>query len=113
MSQNQIETINENLFNGLVNLQTVNLFKNKIKTINQKLFKTCAKIYEIDLSENELSALELNTFKGLMYLNHIALHKNKWKSDDKLQLTLEKSVEFVSFREDFDENNLDLVNISK
>ena len=36
------------------------------------------------------------------------MHKNQWKSE-KLELALEKSVEFVSFKNDFDDNDIESI----
>ena len=101
------------MFNGLPSLQSLNLFSNKLKTLDPKLFRALGSLQEIDLSQNELTSIDVNQFKGLTKLNSISLQKNPWKNPDKLELAIERSVEFVSFKNDFDDNDLDSVVVLK
>ncbi len=77
------------------------------------MFRALGNLQEIDLSQNELTSIDPYTFKGLTKLNSISLHKNPLKNPEKLELYLEKSVEFVAFKNEFDDNDIDAVVILK
>lgn len=107
ISSNQIEKINNGVFNCLVKLTIISLSSNKINEIDHNAFKGCLNLNVIYLSNNNIKHLEKDTFTGLNQLNTIWLNNNEFKSD-KLELELEKSVKFISFKNDF-LNNIDSI----
>ena len=76
LSNNLIERIDWNLFEGAPNLQSIDLHKNKLKVIDASLFKGLDKLIRIDLSSNKLTNLNSRLFNGLMSLTMIELKEN-------------------------------------
>ena len=71
--------IDENTFNGLNNLENLNLLYNYITKINPSTFINLEKLKELNLSGNELEEINKDTFNGLNNLENLNLSSNKLK----------------------------------
>ncbi len=65
LSNNQITTIEANVFNGLTNLTMLYLFNNQITTIEVNAFNGLTNLTELDLSDNQITTIEANEFASL------------------------------------------------
>ncbi len=97
LQMNKIEVLQKDIFSGLVNLTHINLSINELKNLNEETFSELKNLKLINLSENSLTSLGQKTFSGLKKLEKIYLHNNKF-GENSLQLILEPSVLFVSFK---------------
>ena len=68
-------TFNENQFKGLTKLEGVYLGANKFTSLPANLFNNLTALATLDLGGNELTSLDQNVFKGLKSLKSI---KNKY-----------------------------------
>ncbi len=79
LSNNCLQILNSNLFNGLINLKILKLNLNKLeKQLDIGLFAGCICLEWIDLSDNLLEKLDNRIFTGLNSLKHVGLNNNKW-----------------------------------
>ncbi len=78
LHNNNIELLDSQIFNGLINLQTIDLSHNKIPDfINRELFAGLRNLTEIYISNNQLESINEHTFEGLINLEIIDVSKNK------------------------------------
>ena len=70
------------------------------------------RLNHIFLNNNEIASLDEKLFLGLKNLKKIWLHNNNFTTD-RLTLSLEQSVEFVSFKTDQTDNNSDSIDFTK
>ena len=94
LSFNLINKLNDKTFNRLLNLKSIDLSHNLIENI-EKPFENLVNLNSVDLSDNEIDRIDQDAFKGLVSLNVINLHDNKFQNNNNLVLNLEKSVQFV------------------
>ena len=73
--------------------------------LKKKLLSSNQKLKQIDLANNHLISVDKYLFKGLTSLTCVYLSNNKF-ANKKLELFLEKSVDFVSFKRNTYENNI-------
>ena len=101
-----------NLFRNLNKLKILNVSYNKIDKIHANTFKELINLNHIFLNNNEIASLDEQLFLGLKNLKKIWLHNNNFTTD-RLTLSLEQSVEFVSFKTDQTDNNSDSIDFTK
>jgi hypothetical protein len=63
LSYNKIETIQENAFNKLKNVEYLNLSQNLIEEITSSLFLNLSSLKDLDLSHNKLTTIRSHYFK--------------------------------------------------
>ena len=96
LSNNQLTTLDKDTFSGLVNLRELRLDDNQIQTLDKDILRDLTKLEWIGVSNNQLETLDSDTFAGLNKAQEIYLHNNKF--GENLELNLEESVKFISFR---------------
>lgn len=74
---NHLNTINRNAFKFLTNLIVLNLDSNFIETIEDNTFVNLTQLTTLDLSYNNLSTINDRTFSGLINLKNLYLYENK------------------------------------
>lgn len=77
LDENQIEEINETSFRGLKNLTTLSMNSNLISKINQKIVEDLINLRILYLSENKIGFIPEKTFINLQNLEILDLSKNK------------------------------------
>lgn len=77
MSKNQIESIEECLFEGLKELESLNLNHNELKSLPEGVFNDLVDLMRISIESNSLEVLSEDLFKFNMKLVHIGLSNNK------------------------------------
>jgi len=77
VSVKHIKEIDSNLFNGLVNLESIYFINNQIKELQPNLFNELVNLKQINFSNNQIKELHLNTFNGLSNLNAIWFAHNQ------------------------------------
>ena len=112
LNNNELTSLKGNLLKNLTKLEILNVSFNKIDTIDDKIFKELKNLKQILLNNNELNCLNDQIFLGAANLEKIALHSNNFITDQ-LQLSLEKSVKFISFKTDHCDNNIDSIIYAK
>ncbi len=95
-------------FEKLISLITINLSWNLIEEIKQDSFKNLNYLINIDLNGNKISKIDRNAFGGLNRLVNIYMHSHNNRLNNRLELNLEESVKYISFKDTF-ENNLSLI----
>ena len=98
LSFNQLQQIDKETLKCPVNLTHIWLNNNQLQQIDKQTFNSLINLKEIYMSNNRLKQIDKDTFKSLCKLKTIELHNNKFKDDTELELNLEDSVEFASFR---------------
>ena len=94
--------------NSLISLTKIDLSYNQLQTIDPRLFKGLSCLTHIWLNNNQLSTINTKLFKGLNNLTHIWLNDNNWLYDN-LELYIESSLEFISFKKDINDINYEEV----
>ncbi len=77
---NSLRILYVGMFQGLDNLQELNLNFNKIKSIENATFSCMSKLETLNLNSNELQILYAGTFQGLDNLQKLNLGRNDIKS---------------------------------
>jgi Leucine-rich repeat (LRR) protein len=77
VAYNQLTTINNKTFNGLINLTQINLDSNRLKCLKSDLFSGLVRLKEIHLYNNQLEFIQGTQFNGLINLECIDLDGNK------------------------------------
>jgi len=67
----------EDLFNGLINLNELNLSYNQLSILSFSVFKSLDRLQSLNLSNNQLNLIKSKVFAGLKNLNHLYLSFNK------------------------------------
>jgi Leucine-rich repeat (LRR) protein len=106
LQYNKITKINKETFHGLKKLNSLNLQHNKITEMDKDCFNELVSLTELYLNSNELSNIDENTFQDLFNLEKIYLQNNKFTS--KLKLYLEKNLVHITVE---NQENNDLLNI--
>ena len=68
LNSNQIEQIETNGFQGLDNLEELNLSENKLTKIDSNSFQHFNNLKKLDLKENQIEQIDLNGFRRLKNL---------------------------------------------
>lgn len=82
---NQIERLDDNLFENLGFLAKVDLRYNELKSISQRTFVNVSNIREIDLENNQLTVLKEESFRDMDALRSLTLNQNPWNCTCELQ----------------------------
>mmetsp|Transcript_33934 Transcript_33934/g.83393 ORF Transcript_33934/g.83393 Transcript_33934/m.83393 type:complete len:212 (-) Transcript_33934:733-1368(-) len=72
-----VETIDDGVFDGLVNLETLDLKNNGFTDLPVGLFKDLRSISFLDLSDNHIKELPEGIFAGLYSLRTLCINNNK------------------------------------
>lgn len=99
LNSNQIKYLEFNSFKDLISLEILDLSGNIIEVLHEDVFRSLNKLRILHLNNNKLSSIDSNIFKRLSNLKQILLNFNNFTSE-RLELVLEKSVEFISFKID-------------
>jgi Leucine-rich repeat (LRR) protein len=78
--KNQITTIKPGAFNGLINLQLLYLQFNKITTIKTNTFNELTILEGLNLVDNQITTIEAGAFNGLTRLEDLNLSGNQIKT---------------------------------
>ena len=73
----KITTIEYGAFNGLLNLEILELTTNKISTIEGGAFNGLTNLKELDLKSNQITIIQSGTFNGLTNLQELHLSYNQ------------------------------------
>ena len=111
LSHNFLEKIDSCIFTGTNCIEHINLWKNSLTHLDEKTFHGMHHLKDIDLSRNKILKLSSLTFCGLENLEKIYLHDNEFNSGT-LELCLEESVKFVSFKKNYQQNDIKSIVIS-
>lgn len=92
--KNGIETLDQEDFTGLDNLEMLDLSQNNLKELPDHVFEPLTSLRNLDLSSNQITHISQNSFAGLEILERLYLHSNTIKSIhpaafDGLELLLE------------------------
>jgi len=96
-AHNYLKEFNKSIVNDCIQLRLINFSFNQIEYIQSNSFQGLVNLEEINLKRNRLKSIDKWLFRGLFKLKRVYLNGNLF-SDNKLQLHLEKSVEFISFK---------------
>jgi len=77
LSNNQLRTLPEGLFQGLTALEWLDLWNNQLSTLPEGLFQGLTALEWLDLSGNQLSTLPEGLFQGLETLQRLYLSENQ------------------------------------
>jgi len=104
LSKNNLQSLHKETFQGLTNLKSIHLYSNILESIHGEAFKGLKNLQEISLASNCLQCIPKETFKGLKKLEKIWLNNNKLNDKIKLELNIEESVKFVTYKSGQSEN---------
>lgn len=94
---NYLKEFNKSIVNDCIQLKLINFSYNQIEYIQSNSFQGLVNLEEINFKRNRLKSIDKWLFRGLFKLKRIYLNGNLFP-DNKLQVHLEKSVEFISFK---------------
>src|SRR6185369_4024554 len=77
LSNNQLRTLPEGLFQGLTVLQMIDLSHNQLTDLPERLFRDLATLQLLCLHDNQLSTLPAGLFQGLETLQRLYLSENQ------------------------------------
>lgn len=77
LNDNIIQSLGNDLFNGLDELRTLFLYRNKIRNIEERAFHSLPKLEQLYLQMNKIEKLHPHMFDGLTSLQRLFLHENK------------------------------------
>lgn len=83
LSNNELASLETNLFKDLVYLETVWLCNNKIEKIHSDFFNDLIHLKHLSLSNNRMEIVNAHLFKSLTNLTHLFLANNKINSIDR------------------------------
>ncbi|XP_018537970.1 vasorin [Lates calcarifer] len=78
--QNGINTLSQDDFKGLVELEMLDLSQNELSEIPDGVFEMLSKLKNLDLSSNQITHISKNSFSGLVQLERLYLHANRIQS---------------------------------
>ncbi|XP_029500918.2 vasorin a [Oncorhynchus nerka] len=78
--QNGINTLAQDDFTGLGELEMLDLSQNKLTEVPDGVFETLSSLRNLDLSANYITHIAKDSFSGLMQLERLYLHGNRIKS---------------------------------
>ena len=73
----QLNTLSDGVFNGLIQLNSLDLSGNGQNTLSNGVFNGLTQLNSLDLSNNQLSTLSNSVFSELTQLNYLYLYGNK------------------------------------
>jgi len=82
-----LEEINPATFNGLINLEEIDISHNRIEKIEPDLFKNLVNLKKINLSFNSLDEIHPASFVGLINLEEIDLSFNTFLENFDIDLS--------------------------
>ncbi|XP_034388482.1 vasorin-like [Cyclopterus lumpus] len=80
--QNGIDTLTQEDFNGLGELELLDLSQNELAEIPDGVFEMLSKLKNLDLSSNHIAHISKDSFSGLVQLERLYLHANRIQSID-------------------------------
>ena len=92
-------------FEGSRLIEHINLWNNLLTHIDVATFHDLHRLKEVDQSRNKLLHLDSQIFRGLKNLEKIYLHGNEFEFEFH-KLCLETGVKFISFKKDYEKNDL-------
>ncbi|XP_069386563.1 vasorin-like [Paralichthys olivaceus] len=78
--QNGINTLSQDDFRGLVELEMLDLSQNVLVEIPDGVFEMLSKLKNLDLSTNDITHISKGSFSGLVQLERLYLHANRIQS---------------------------------
>nr|XP_020498664.1 vasorin-like [Labrus bergylta] len=78
--QNGINTLSQEDFKDLGELELLDLSQNELAEIPDDVFEMLAKLKNLDLSSNQITHISKGTFSGLVQLERLYLHANRIQS---------------------------------
>lgn len=78
--QNGIQTLTEDDFSGLVDLELLDMSQNELREIPDWVFGRLSKLKNLDLSTNHITHISKHSFSGLVQLERLYLHANRIQS---------------------------------
>ncbi|XP_034543503.1 vasorin-like isoform X1 [Notolabrus celidotus] len=78
--QNGINTLSQDDFKDLGELELLDLSQNELAEIPDDVFEMLAKMKNLDLSSNQITHISKGTFSGLVQLERLYLHGNRIQS---------------------------------
>lgn len=78
--KNGIETLNQEDFIELENLEMLDLSQNKLKELPDRVFESLSSLRNLDLSSNQITYISQESFAGLELLERLYIHSNTIKS---------------------------------
>lgn len=73
----ELQKISKGTFSANVNLQFLSFYSNKISVIEDNAFEGLSKLFSLDLQNNELKIIHRKTFSGLDELHVLNLYSNQ------------------------------------
>lgn len=90
--QNGIDTLSQDDFKGLGELDMLDLSQNELTEIPDSVFEMLSKLKNLDLSFNSITHISKDSFSGLVQLERLYLHTNRIQS---IHLEAFKSLEML------------------
>ncbi|XP_070683921.1 vasorin-like [Pempheris klunzingeri] len=78
--QNGIDTLSQDDFKGLGELEMLDLSQNELAEIPDGVFEMLSKLKNLDLSSNYITHISKDSFSGLVQLERLYLHANRIQS---------------------------------
>lgn len=78
--QNGINTLSQDDFKGLGELDLLDLSQNELAEIPDSVFEMLSKLKNLDLSSNHITHISKDSFSGLVQLERLYLHANRIQS---------------------------------
>ncbi|KAM3623952.1 uncharacterized protein V6R79_017299 [Siganus canaliculatus] len=78
--QNGIDTLSQDDFKGLRELELLDLSQNELVEIPDNVFEMLSKLKNLDLSSNHITHISKDSFSGLVQLERLYLHANRIQS---------------------------------
>lgn len=78
--QNGIDTLTQDDFKGLGELELLDLSQNELAEIPDGVFEMLSKLKNLDLSSNHIAHISKDSFSGLVQLERLYLHANRIQS---------------------------------
>lgn len=78
--QNGIDTLSQDDFKGLRELEMLDLSQNELVEIPDNVFEMLSKLKNLDLSSNHITHISKDSFSGLIQLERLYLHANRIQS---------------------------------
>ncbi|XP_070559168.1 leucine-rich repeat-containing protein 4C-like [Ptychodera flava] len=77
--------LDENIFNGLDNLDRLFIYRNNLKTLPENIFHGLNKLFSLRIMFNDLTTLPGNIFENLNNLRDLFIYSNPWSCDCRLR----------------------------
>uniref|UniRef100_UPI0037E7A194 vasorin-like n=1 Tax=Semicossyphus pulcher TaxID=241346 RepID=UPI0037E7A194 len=78
--ENGIDTLSQDDFKGLGELEMLDLSQNELTEIPDDVFEMLSKLKNLDLSSNQITHISKGSFSGLVQLERLYLHANRIQS---------------------------------